>query len=84
MKSGKFEIRGATSETSISFTVTRDMAPAARFVAYFVRADDEIVADGLNFAVEDIYQNKVFIYNNNNSISSYKHDKAMGFRLNYA
>ena len=35
------------------------MAPSARFLAYFIRDDDEIVADGLNFVVDDIYENKV-------------------------
>ena len=57
--SGKFDINGPNTEATIPFRVSREMAPSARFIAYFIRDDDEIVADGLNFVVEDIYENKV-------------------------
>lgn len=51
---------------SMMLTIGRDMAPSGRFVVYFIRPDGEIVADGFNFVVEDIFENKVrsvdFIY----------------------
>lgn len=41
------------------FQVTAAMAPVARVVVYYVRADGEIVADALNFDVEGTFQNFV-------------------------
>ena len=35
------------------------MAPVARVVVYYVRADGEVVADALNFDVEGTFQNFV-------------------------
>lgn len=35
------------------------MAPSSRLVVYFVNAGGEIVADGLNFIVDDAFENKV-------------------------
>ncbi|KZS15892.1 C3 and PZP alpha-2-macroglobulin domain-containing protein 8 [Daphnia magna] len=43
------------------FQVTAAMAPVARVVVYYVRADGEIVADALNFDVEGTFQNFVEI-----------------------
>ena len=60
VKSGKFTLGGANAIGSVpAFKVTRDMAPSARFVAFYVTDDDEIVADAVNFAVDSIYENKV-------------------------
>lgn len=61
--------KGAVVETrtitglagTLSLPVTREMAPTARFVVYFVQPDGEIVADGFNFVIEDIFENKVTI-----------------------
>ena len=46
----------------VRFKLTRDMTPSARFIAYYVKPDDEIVADGLNFFIENIFENKVSIF----------------------
>ncbi len=35
------------------------MAPVARVVVYYVRADGEVVADALNFDVDGTFQNFV-------------------------
>ena len=59
MESGKFRIKAQDKTNVYPVVVTREMSPSARFVAYFVRHDGEIVADGLNFVVEEIYENKV-------------------------
>ena len=55
VESGSFNVNSA----GIPIIVTREMAPSARIVAYFVQPDREIVADGLNFVVDEIYENKV-------------------------
>ena len=41
------------------FQATATMAPVARVVVYYVRADGEVVADALNFDVEGTFQNFV-------------------------
>lgn len=41
------------------FQATAAMAPVARVVVYYVRADGEVVADALNFDVEGTFQNFV-------------------------
>ena len=41
------------------FQATPAMAPVARVVVYYVRADGEVVADALNFDVEGTFQNFV-------------------------
>jgi hypothetical protein len=47
------------NKATVQFKLTRDMTPSARFIAYYVKPDDEIVADGLNFFIENIFENKV-------------------------
>lgn len=42
-------------------TITRAMTNLAKFVVYYVTPDGEIIADGLNFAVEEIFENKVIL-----------------------
>ncbi|XP_052280940.1 CD109 antigen-like [Dreissena polymorpha] len=46
---------------SFKFNITKEMAPSSRLVAYFINTDGEIVADGLNFVVEDMFENKVSV-----------------------
>jgi CD109 antigen len=41
------------------FQATAAMAPVARVVVYYVRADGEVVADALNFDVDGTFQNFV-------------------------
>lgn len=49
---------GSRSHT-FRFQATANMAPVARVVVYYVRADGEVVADALNFDVEGTFQNFV-------------------------
>lgn len=46
------------------FQATAAMAPVARVVVYYVRADGEVVADALNFDVDGTFQNFVRITSN--------------------
>lgn len=43
----------------LNFLVTADMAPKAKLMIYYVRPDGEVVADGLTFNVEGIFENQV-------------------------
>nr|BAR45599.1 thioester-containing protein 2 [Epanerchodus sp. RS-2014] len=43
------------------FRVSSRMAPKARFLAYYVRGDGEVVADSLNFYVEGVFQTPVAV-----------------------
>ncbi|XP_050711944.1 thioester-containing protein 1 allele R1-like isoform X4 [Eriocheir sinensis] len=43
------------------FLATRDMAPRARLLVYYMRADGEVVADSLHFAVGGAIQNEVTV-----------------------
>ncbi|XP_045204949.2 CD109 antigen-like isoform X1 [Mercenaria mercenaria] len=45
----------------LNFPVTADMAPKAKLMLYYVRPDGEVVADGLTFNVEGIFENQVQI-----------------------
>lgn len=45
--------------TSICFSVTPDMAPLGRLLAYYVRENGEGVADNLQFAVKPFFENQV-------------------------
>ena len=38
---------------------TDKMAPNARMIAYYVRADGEIITDSISFDVDGVFQNKV-------------------------
>ncbi|WAR00001.1 CD109-like protein [Mya arenaria] len=49
------------SDGSFNIALSTAMAPSARIVVYFVQPDGEIVADGLNFVVDDTFDNKVTI-----------------------
>jgi hypothetical protein len=45
----------------IKFSVTREMMPSCRVMVYYVRRDKEVVADSVDFDVEDKLQNQVRI-----------------------
>ncbi|GAB6021255.1 CD109 molecule [Chamberlinius hualienensis] len=51
------------------FRVTPRMAPKARFLAYYVRPDGEVVADSLTFYVEGVFQTPVAVSVNANRTS---------------
>ena len=61
MSKGKSVASGSIDLTPgiLNFPVTADMAPKAKLMLYYVRPDGEIVADGLSFNVEGIFDNKV-------------------------
>jgi len=47
------------ADGQFTVTLSKLMAPSARLVVFFVQPDGEIVADGLNFIVDDAFDNKV-------------------------
>ncbi|KAH3835369.1 hypothetical protein DPMN_108715 [Dreissena polymorpha] len=49
------------STGSFQVAISKEMAPSSRLVVYFVNAGGEIVADGLNFIVDDAFENKVTV-----------------------
>lgn len=49
------------ADGQFTVTLSKLMAPSARLVVFFVQPDGEIVADGLNFIVDDAFDNKVKI-----------------------
>ncbi|RUS86836.1 hypothetical protein EGW08_005432, partial [Elysia chlorotica] len=51
------------SQTVQAFSLTTDasMAPNARIVVYYVRADGEIVTDSISFSVDGVFLNKVSV-----------------------
>ncbi|XP_052280943.1 CD109 antigen-like [Dreissena polymorpha] len=57
------------SSGSFKVTITKEMAPSCRLVAYFVNTNGEIVADGLNFVFEDLFENKVTVAFNQTSVA---------------
>lgn len=54
---GRADVNG-----TLQLTITQDMAPSGRLVVYYIKPDGEIVADGFNFVVEDIFENKVSFF----------------------
>ncbi|XP_058019201.1 C3 and PZP-like alpha-2-macroglobulin domain-containing protein 8 isoform X1 [Ahaetulla prasina] len=50
-----------TCMTSICFSVTPNMAPLGRLLAYYVRENGEGVADNLQFAVKPFFENQVSV-----------------------
>ncbi|KAK3100069.1 hypothetical protein FSP39_014251 [Pinctada imbricata] len=60
VKAGKVD--GSNSKTfSFTIPVNAKMAPNARIVIYYVRADGEIVTDSISFDVDGVFQNQVSI-----------------------
>ncbi|XP_063878057.1 CD109 antigen-like isoform X2 [Scylla paramamosain] len=52
------------------FLATRDMAPRARLLMYYVREDGEVVADSLHFSVSGAIQNEVTVNLNPNVVDA--------------
>ena len=48
--------------TNVPVTVTTDMAPEARILAWFETQKGEIVSDSINFITADIFRNKVIVF----------------------
>ena len=63
MSKGKIVETGPIDLASGNFplTVTANMAPKAKVMVFYIRPDGEVVADGLTFNVEGMYQNEVNI-----------------------
>ena len=54
---------GSVTGNTFSVMTTPEMAPSARIVVYYVRADGEIVTDSVGFSVDGVFQNEVIILN---------------------
>ena len=53
-------VNGANAKTfTFSVPVNAKMAPNARIITYYVRADGEIVTDSISFDVDGAFQNQV-------------------------
>ncbi|XP_076447000.1 CD109 antigen-like [Babylonia areolata] len=52
---------GGASSATFSLPLQSNMAPNARIVVYYVRADGEIVTDSISFDVDGAFQNKVSV-----------------------
>lgn len=50
-----------TKAFTFGIPVNAKMAPNARIITYYVRADGEIVTDSISFDVEGVFENKVSI-----------------------
>ena len=63
MSKGKIVDSGAVDLSSGTFplTVTANMAPKAKVIVFYIRPDGEVVADGLSFNVDGMYQNEVIV-----------------------
>ena len=57
VESGQFDMASGM----LRFPVTSRMAPKAKVMVYYVRQDGEVVADGLSFNIDDIFDNQVYI-----------------------
>lgn len=63
MSKGKVVSTGSVDLVNgiLNFPITADMAPKAKLMVYYVRPNGEVVADGLSFNVEGIFENQVTI-----------------------
>ena len=61
MSKGKIVDTGPVDLASgyLMLPITSSMAPKAKVIVFYVRPDGEVVADGLSFNVEGIFQNQV-------------------------
>jgi hypothetical protein len=50
---------GVNVVSTITFTVTKEMSPVCRVLAYYVTKDNEVVADSAVMEVEKRFPNKV-------------------------
>ena len=55
VESGKVDLTSGM----LRFPVTSEMAPKAKVMVFYVRPDGEIIADGLSFNIDDIFDNQV-------------------------
>ena len=59
MSRGSVVSAGQVTGNLFSVMITDEMAPNARIVVYYVRADGEIVTDSISFDVDGAFKNKV-------------------------
>ena len=62
MSRGSVVSAGQISGNSFSVLMTDQMAPNARIVVYYVRANGEIVTDSISFDVDGAFKNKVWCW----------------------
>ena len=55
----KLRSRPLVKKFDIKFPVTMEMVPSCRVMVYYVRKDKEVVADSVEFDVEDRLENQV-------------------------
>jgi hypothetical protein len=55
----KLNERPVVEKFDIKFPVTMEMVPSCRMMVYYVREDKEVVADSVDFDVEDKLENQV-------------------------
>ncbi|KAL3881057.1 hypothetical protein ACJMK2_033253 [Sinanodonta woodiana] len=58
---GELDLR-FQNKSSFSILMLHEYAPSARIVVHFVREDGEIVADAMDFNVDNIFKNKVSLH----------------------
>ena len=61
MSRGSIVSTGEISGSTFSILTTDKMAPRARVIVYYVRADGEIVTDTIGFDVAGVFLNKVLL-----------------------
>ncbi|KAH3871691.1 hypothetical protein DPMN_034902 [Dreissena polymorpha] len=59
MSRGNVVMAGTVSGSTFSIHVDSKMAPNARIIAYYVRADGQVVTDSISFDVDGAFQNQV-------------------------
>ena len=59
MSRGSVVSTGQITRTSFDILITDKMAPNARLIVYYVRADGEIVTDSISFDVDGAFFNQV-------------------------
>ncbi|XP_052253498.1 CD109 antigen-like isoform X15 [Dreissena polymorpha] len=59
MSRGNVVMAGTVSGSTFSIHIDSKMAPNARIIAYYVRADGEVVTDSISFDVDGAFQNQV-------------------------
>nr|BAR45614.1 thioester-containing protein 3 [Scolopendra japonica] len=59
---------GGERSIKVKFFITRAMAPNIRFIVYYTDLSGEVVADGISFEVEGVFQNYVNIESNSKDV----------------
>lgn len=66
LASGALKFKEDAKYQSFPLHLTQDMAPRVRIIAYYVSLCGEVVADGLDFSVDGVFQTPVEIVTSEN------------------